>query len=239
MAGKFTLPFLRKEQVAQDMYSFFFDRTVKKDFDFIAGQYIRMFLPHSSPDDRGTSRYFTIASSPTENDYLMITTKVVQSSFKKTLFNLKEGDIVEFFGPSGSYVLDNSQRPHIFLSGGMGITPFRSMLTFASDKTFPIPITLIASFPKEETMVFYEELQAIANKSSKFKVVFSLTQPGKNWEGERGRITDNLLDRYLKRKGNETFYVAGPDAMVDNTRELLVNMGIDVEAINVEYFSGY
>jgi len=239
MAGKFTLPFLRKEQVAKDTFSFYFDRSAKQNFDYQAGQYIRMFLPHSAPDDRGTSRYFTIASSPTEKEYLMITTKVIKSTFKKTLNYLKKGDLVEFFGPSGSYVLDNSEKQHIFLSGGMGITPFRSMITYASHNKIPIPITLLASFQKEEHIVFYDELKKIAEENSSIKVIFSLTNPYKEWKGESGRISDKLLHTYLTHSGDTIYYICGPDPMVDSTRDMLVKQGVDVEAINVEYFSGY
>lgn len=240
MAGaSFTLPFLKKEQVAKDTYSFFFDRK-KSKLDYLAGQYVRMILPHEAPDDRGTMRYFTIASSPSEKEHVMITTKVVKSTFKKTLCNLQKGDKVQFYGPSGSYVLEPANaKPHIFLSGGMGITPFRSMFTFASQKNLSTPITLIATFPAKENIVFFEELQNIGKKNPHFKIVFSITHPNKDWSGEKGRINDALLEKYISLTGDEVFYVCGPNPMVDDVRELLVESGVDIETINLEYFSGY
>src|SRR5476649_1261945 len=101
-AKQFFLPFLRKEQVAKDTYSFYFDRR-KIDFDFLPGQYIRMSLPHKDVDERGTTRFFTIASSPHEEGYLMFTIKIIESSFKKALFNLQPLHPVQFFGPMGTF----------------------------------------------------------------------------------------------------------------------------------------
>lgn len=105
-AKVFMLPFLRKERIAENTYCFFFDRK-QVAFHYLPGQYIQITLPHNSPDDEGTTRYFTISSSPTEKDYLMITTRVRQSTFKKTLFSLKKGATAQFFGPIGTFVLQD------------------------------------------------------------------------------------------------------------------------------------
>ena len=95
--------FSKKEQIGNDVFVFYFLRP--EDFDFLSGQYIQVTLPHLKTDERGSSRYFTISSSPTEKDYLMITSRKGISSFKKALFDLKEGAQVQFFGPIGTFVL--------------------------------------------------------------------------------------------------------------------------------------
>lgn len=102
----FHLPFVKKILVSNDVYSYFFDL---KDiaFDFQPGQYIQMTLPLSNPDERGSSRFFTIASSPTEREYLMITSRKGRSSFKRELFALKSGTSVQFFGPIGKFILED------------------------------------------------------------------------------------------------------------------------------------
>jgi ferredoxin-NADP reductase len=102
-ANIFLLKFLKKEHINKDIYCYFFD-IQQIDFQFKSGQYIQMTLPHNNSDDRGTSRFFTIASSPTEKKYLMITSRKGKSSFKKTLFDLKPGTTVQFFGPIGTFV---------------------------------------------------------------------------------------------------------------------------------------
>ena len=94
--------FSRKEHLSHDIYSFYF--VLPQDFHFHAGQYVQISLPHDNPDEEGTTRYFTIASSPTEKE-LMITTRLRESSFKKVLFHLEKGTKVQFFGPIGTFVL--------------------------------------------------------------------------------------------------------------------------------------
>jgi ferredoxin-NADP reductase len=103
-AKLFSLNFLKKELISAGIYGYYFDRS-KVEFDFMPGQYIQLTLPHTDVDERGSSRFFTIASSPTEKDYLMITSRKGRSSFKKALFELKPGDKVQFFGPMGAFVL--------------------------------------------------------------------------------------------------------------------------------------
>jgi ferredoxin-NADP reductase len=100
----FFLSFLKKKELAEDVFCYFFDKK-NSEFSFRAGQYVQMTLPHDDVDDRGSSRYFTLSSSPTESEYLFITTRIGQSSFKKTLFHLKPGTKVQFFGPMGAFVL--------------------------------------------------------------------------------------------------------------------------------------
>lgn len=110
MAKKITIQFVYKEQIAPGIVSFYFIKT--KEFQFIAGQYLQLTLPHVNPDEHGTSRFFTIASSP-EEKYLMITTRQivaqeVKTSFKKRLFSLQKGENVDAFGPLGRFYLPDT-----------------------------------------------------------------------------------------------------------------------------------
>lgn len=104
LVKQFILPFLKREKLTKDIFGFYFD-TGQTEFAFLSGQYVQMTLGHEGTDERGSSRYFTIASSPTEKRHMMITTRVGKSSFKKALFHLRQGDIVTFFGPLGTFVL--------------------------------------------------------------------------------------------------------------------------------------
>ena len=249
--GKYIFPFLRKEQVAKNTFSFFFDKT-KHEFEHTAGQYIRMILPNDTPDDRGTSRFFTVASPPDIKEHLMITTKVIQSTFKYTLYNLRPGDEVQFFGPLGSFILDeNETNPHVYLAGGIGLTPFHSMLAHSASKNVQIPQTLLVSFSTREEMVFYDELSRVHGRNSNLQAIYTLTHPestekghGDNeptasWNGEIGRITEEMIRKYVSLTGEEIYYVCGPTKMVDAMREMVVKMGIDEERIRVEDFNGY
>ncbi|MBI2034958.1 MAG: FAD-dependent oxidoreductase [Candidatus Levybacteria bacterium] len=181
----FSLSFVKKEQVAHDAYSFYFSaNSSEQNLNFLPGQYVKMFLDVQNPNDRGSSRTFSIASSPLEKDYVMITTRIIQSTFKKTLASLNPGVEVKFFGPTGRFVFDEKEpKPHIFLAGGIGITPFHSMLLYASEKKVQTPITLFVSFSKVEEMVFYDELTKIAMDHPNIKVVYTITHkdsPGRS-----------------------------------------------------------
>lgn len=238
--SSFSLPFLHKKQLAKNTYSFFFDRS-GIDFDFLPGQYIRMILPHEEPDDRGTSRFFTIASSPLQKDTLQITAKVIQSSFKETLLNLKTGQAVIFFGPMGNFYLQENSTPHVFLSGGMGITPFHSMLLYASEKKLTIPLTLISAFGSGDELIFYDELIPLSENNKNIQVIYTVTHNtiDHQWLGETGRISEELLRKYIATLDSAFYYVVGPASMVEDTKKLLTSLEINEDQIMSEDFTGY
>lgn len=238
----FYLSFQKKEEIAKDTYSFYFDRRGYQ-FDFFSGQYIRMTLPTNSADGRSISRFFTIASSPLEKEHLIITTKTGISEFKKILFALKVGEQVKFFGSIGGFYLDeNDTNEKVFLAGGIGITPFYSMITYIFEKRLTIPITLFVSFSLPEEKVFYNELKSISQKNNNIRTIYTITYPENSqeeWAGETGRISEEMIKKYISDITKPTFYVVGSSAMVINTEELLENMGIIPEKIKVEQFTGY
>jgi ferredoxin-NADP reductase len=229
-AKQFMLPFVKKEQLAKDTFSFYFDRR-ESDFDFLPGQYIRLVLPHDLPDDRGTSRFFTISSSPLEKETIRLTTKLPQSTFKKTLFTLKSGYPASFFGPMGRFVLDEQDLAgHVFISGGIGITPFYSMVKYADEKKLSLPIALFAFFSEKEDMVFYDELMKVSKSNPYIQVIYSSSKPHQ-W--------DIWLEKHVGDWEKWKYYIVGAPGMVAQTRELLENSGLSSEQIITEDFTGY
>lgn len=240
-ARSFILPFIKKEEVAHNTYTFYFDRS-QNSFDYIPGQYLYMTLPHNNPDERGTSRYFTIASSPREKKYLMITTKLIRSTFKETLHRLKPKDEVQFFGPMGWFLLPKDEQVEkVFLAGGIGITPFHSLLHTVVDEQLATPMTLFASFRKREDVLFYDSLQEIERKNKQIRVIYTLTQEKSfpEWKGETGRISQELVTKYISDLHKKVFYIVGAPRMVAETRAMLLKAGIPDEQIQVEDFTGY
>lgn len=236
-AKQFNLPLLRKEQLGENTYSFYFDRR-ESDWDFIPGQYVYMTLPHEYPDDRGTGRYFTIASSPKQKDMLMFTMKIFQSSFKEALLQLKPGEAVQMFGPMGWFLLpEHTAKEKVFISGGIGITPFHSLLQTVADESLLQPITLFASFANKEEILFHDVLQKVSKKNSKIRVVYTLTQ--EEWSGETGRVTPSLLQKHLVDILRPVYYIVGKPAMVASTQKMLVDSGVPEEQIQIEDFTGY
>lgn len=223
----FTPELIRKEQLTGDTYSFYFARP--STFEFISGQYIKMILNIENPDERGISRFFTIASSSTE-DMFMITTRIIQSSFKKTLAALPIGAKVQMRGPHGTFVLDEKDaRQHIYLAGGIGITPARSMLVYMRDKNLNTPMTLIASFSERSELIFYDELNSLVNKVR--KVVYIVT-------AEEGRIDEGKI-RKNAQELNSLFYISGPAGFVGAMKNLVKSIGVREENVKAEDFPGY
>lgn len=242
IAREFYLPFIKKEQIARDAYSFYFDRT-KADLSFLPGQYVRMTLDIDNPDNRGNSRPFTISSSPLEKNHIMITTKIIESSFKERLIELASGEKVKFFGPLGGFVLKEEEKDNrVFLAGGIGITPFYSMITCANAEKLSIPITLIVSFSTIEDLVFYEELSDIAKKNLSIRVIYTVSHPEESkskWNGEIGRISEALIKKYVSNILEPQYFIVGPPAMVAVMEEVVFKMGVPNEKIFIENFTGY
>ncbi len=224
-AKEFVLTFTRKEKLADNIYTFYFLKN--EDFDFLPGQYVRVTLPHEDSDNRGMHRYFTICSSPLEK-YLTISTKLVKSTFKKKIFALRKGDEVTFFGPMGNLVLDERESASlVFLAGGMGITPFRSMVKYVSDKDFKTQITLIVS-QKENARIFQKELEETAAKHKNIRVFFT-----------DKKIDKKLIAQNISNLNNQKFFVVGPPMMVEDTKKVLQEMGVSGDKIFFEDFTGY
>ncbi len=241
VATSFALSFVKKEQLTADVYSFYFDRE-SHAFTFLPGQYVRMILPHENPDERGTSRFFTIASSPTDHENLMITTRVVQGTFKHALLGLLPGQNVQFWGPIGQFVLqEEEENPLVFIAGGIGLTPYHSMMIYANDKRLQLPMTLFVSFKRVENVVFYDEFMRLVSTNKNLRVVYTVTHPeeSKSWTGETGRISAEMLAKYVLSPESCTFYISGPGGMVEEIEKLLDEMRIPKEQIILEKFPGY
>lgn len=237
----FKIPFLKKEQLTPDTFSFYFKRSDKTP-DFTAGQYFEIKLKIKNPDERGDAHVFTCASSPTEKDYYMITTRIIESTFKKTLAKLKKGDLVRFNGPWDDLNFDESETlPQVFLAGGIGITPFHSIVKYAVDKKLELPMTLFVSWGSKEEMVFDNFFRDAEKKLADFRYIPTITNAEslKDWDGETGRISERLIKKYIKKVRNNRFRIAGPPGLVKAMRELCVQMNVGKENIIFEEFEGY
>ncbi|OGH18426.1 MAG: hypothetical protein A2868_01555 [Candidatus Levybacteria bacterium RIFCSPHIGHO2_01_FULL_40_15b] len=223
----FTPELIRKEQLTGDTYSFYFSRP--STFEFISGQYIKMILNIENPDERGISRFFTIASSSTEG-ILIITTRIIQSSFKETLDALPIGAKVQMSGPHGTFVLDEQDpRGKVYLAGGIGITPARSILVYLRDKNLDTSFILIASFSNRDEIIFQDELNSLANNNR--KIIYVVTS-------EEGRIDEDKIRKNVQNL-NSLFYISGPAGFVSAMEGLVKNIGVSEENIKSEDFPGY
>lgn len=235
------LPLLKIEKASHnDTYSFYFDRKFFHS-DFLPGQYLKV-VQEGVADERGNSRFFTVASSPTELQYIMITTRIMRSPFKHALYGLQIGDSISVTGPFGNFVLDERYvTPRVFIGGGIGITPFRSMSIYARDKKLSIPLTVFASFSIPPDVIYYNELTHLTT-GAPYKAVFTITRPEKSkeeWSGEVGRLDKEKFLKYISNPFECLYFIAGPKSMVDGLTNTVKEIGVVENNIKIENFPGY
>ncbi len=229
----------RRESVAEGTLAFDFSKPA--GFEFAPGQAVDVALSDpAAPGSYGMKHTFSLASAPREAD-LTIATRMRDSAFKRVLSTLEPGARARIDGPFGSFALDPG-RPAILIAGGIGITPFRSMLRDLPAEAEGAPIVLFYSNPRPRDVAFLEELDVLAAASRRFKLVATMTKVRNSsvtWGGESGRITRALLERHGGSFESPIYYVVGPPAMVEGICATLASMGIRRSEVRREEFFGY
>ncbi len=223
------LQLVEKKQETPDVTSFIF--TPQEPLTWVPGQFLHYVLHHEPTDERGSDRWFTNSAAPFENN-VRITTRFAGekgSSFKKKLFSLKEGEEIEISLTEGDFTLDDPSQKHVFIAGGIGITPFRSMLTQLAYDKKPINVTLLYA-NRDEQVVYKEELEEVAKNNPSFTIHYIFSPEHIDEE----KITQHIPDIHTP-----IFYVSGPEPMVDALGETLKKMGIAQDHIKQDWFPGY
>jgi len=210
---------------------------------FEAGQAIDITLVgRSETDAEGNTRTFTIASEPYEKS-LMVATRMRDTSFKRVLKVMPLGAAVQIEGPTGVLTLhSDAARTAVFLSGGIGITPFRGIAFGAAKEHLPHRILLFYSNRRPEDAAFLAELQTLEKENLNYKLAATMTEMEKSrrpWHGETGVISTEMLARYLKDVTSPVYYIAGPPGMVRGLHTMINEFGVDESDIRTEEFSGY
>lgn len=230
-----------REEVAERTMAFFFEKP--PNWTFRAGQFIDMTLINPPETDaEGNTRGFSIASAPHE-PMIMVTTRLRDSAFKRVLRSMPPGTAVKIEGPFGNLGLhNNAARPAVFLAGGIGVTPFRSIVVRAAKEKLPHRIFLFYGNRRPEDAPFLDELSALARENPNFQFIPTMTEmsrSGREWKGETGRIDKLMLARYLAGIQSAIYYIAGPPAMVIGLHAMLNDAGVDDDDIRLEEFTGY
>jgi ferredoxin-NADP reductase len=193
-------------------------------------------------DPRGATRPFTISSSPTEVGVVGITTLLRGSPFKRHLMGLAAGDTVENEAIEGNFVLEPG-RPAVMLAGGVGVTPFRSMLRFAADTRLEKPMVLVYSSKTPEDIIFRSELDECARRNHAIRVVHTITRPAEAreaWTGHTGRIDADLIREATRGIRHPLVYLAGPPGFVVESRRILDSeVQVSKDDIRTDEFEGY
>jgi ferredoxin-NADP reductase len=231
---------MRKEEVAEGTQAFHFQRPA--DFQFKAGQYMNVTLVEPQETDaEGNMRSFSIASAPFEAD-LTVATRMRDTAFKRVLKVMPPGKEVSIAGPFGSFVLRQDSRPAVFLAGGIGITPFRSILLQAAHQRLSRRLFLFYSNRRPEDAPFLEELLGLESPTDGIRVIGTMTDMQKSrrpWQGETGYINGEMLAKYVEDLAAPIYYGAGPPGLVAAMRKMLSEAGIREDDLITEEFSGY
>lgn len=227
----------RTEPVADGTLALFFDKP--KGFHFTAGQCVRLVLQDPpETDDKGNGRILSLASAPAESE-LMVATRLRDSAFKRVLARLKPGALLTLKGPYGDFVLPAGENaPLVFVTGGIGITPVRSMVLQALEEGDNRAITLFYANRHLGDAAFLHELQQAFAGRSNYELVTMLTEDS-SWQGEQGHLNEAMLRRHIRDLNAPLYYLDGPPGLVAAVRSVLAEAGVPAGRVRTEEFAGY
>jgi ferredoxin-NADP reductase len=237
---KLWLTLKEKISVSPDVVDFIFYSN--KRFSYLPGQYMEWTLAHDHPDSRGNRRYLTLASSPTEND-IRVGVKFYDngSSYKKALQILDRTTPIVASQRGGSFTLPSDTRGKlVFIAGGIGVTPFRSMIRYLVDTRQARSIVLLYS-NRRANDILYRDVFDRAQQSLGIRTVYTLTDASAvphDWQGRRGRIDGNMIREEIPDYRERTFYLSGSQPLVQSLEETLHGLGVANGHIVKDYFPG-
>lgn len=234
----YKIKLLEHKEATKDTFEFIFEKPA--GFHFVPGQYGGFTLIHPQETDAGgMTRRFSLFSSPDE-EYIKIVTRIQNSAYKRVLKALPVGSEIKLAGPVGKFILhEDTSVPAVFIAGGIGITPFHSMIQYATEHQSPQKIYLFYGNLNRETAAFLDELTAFQNKNSQFKLIATLDKVDNNWHGETGFINEVMLKKYIDDLNAPIYYICGSPSMVAALHATLKNIGIQEDRIRIEEFPGY
>ncbi|HET6400840.1 MAG TPA: FAD-dependent oxidoreductase [Candidatus Kapabacteria bacterium] len=239
-----TLKILSSKEIASGTNVFHLSKP--EGFEYESGQTIDLTLiDPKDMDAEGPVRTFSLVSAPHEPE-LMFATRMRDSAFKRALKNAPPGMELAWDGPYGSFIMHrNASKPAVFLAGGIGITPFMSMVKHAGHKKLPHQIYLFHSNHTPEDSPFLADLTEFTKQNPNFHYIPTMTdlkdspkQAGA-WAGERGFVDKSMIARHVNDLSTPVYYMAGPAGFVSAMRKMLVESKVDEDSIRFEEFPGY
>lgn len=239
--ANFPLKFKNKVQVADGTWSFHFEKPA--DFAFEAGQYVALVLPRLvAPDKRGPVRSLSICSAPSEPD-LIFSVRITESGFKQTLMALESGEVAQATKPIGHFTLAHAAdgKRIVFLAGGIGVTPIRSILVEAAHVGLDRPFSFFYSNRMIKDAAFHEELKSLSLPNYRYVTTFSQeTLPCTGTNEERGYICEDMLRKYLPADeiAGSWYYLVGAPAFIEAMEKMLTDIGVSKERFVNDPFTG-
>lgn len=230
---------IKKEPIAEGTMAFHFAKP--KGFEFRAGQFADVTLIEPPETDaEGNTRGFSLVQAPYESE-LVVATRMRDTAFKRVMKNLPIGTELKMDAPYGDFTLHKTQTtPAVFIIGGIGVTPVRSMIAQAIHDKTAHRITLLHASRTPAQLPLKADFEELAKKSPNFTYVQIATDTATDdWQGEHGRVDAAMVKKYVPDLTKPIYYLSGPEGMVKAMRELLVGMQINEDNIRTEEFAGY
>lgn len=207
---------------------------IKNGADFKAGQFMFVTLKE------GLSKHFTISNSPTEKGYIEFTKKLTDSEFSKQLDRLKPGDQAKVKYPFGRFTFEGEYEKIAFLSGGIGITPIRSICKYVVDKNIGTDMVLLYGNRTTGDIAFKEDFDIMQKEYPRLRVVHVLSQAEPEWSGKTGHINSQIIKEEIPDYNQRRFYICGPPLMVEVMEKILLDeLALPKEFVITESFTGY
>jgi ferredoxin-NADP reductase len=221
------LTLIDKEHLVDNIWAFRFQPD--QPLDWIPGQFMQVELPHDHPDKEGTKRRFTVSSAPYEG-FFQITTRVTQSAFKQALSKLAIGDKINLLEkPHGDFLWQDTAKPIVFVAGGIGVTPFRSILEQRHHEGKPLPVTLVYGGRSLESLPFRKDFDTWAKTDPTFNVIYEVSQP----------LTAKRIEMLVPNLHDSLVYVSGPEPMVDALSDQFKVAGLPEDQLKQDWFPNY
>ena len=229
---------IKKETIADGTMAFHFTKPDR--FEFRAGQFADYTLiDPPETDAEGNTRGFSLVQAPFEAD-LVAATRMRDTAFKRVLKNLPIGTEVKLDAPYGDFRLhQNESTPAVFIIGGIGVTPVHSMVAQATHDKTSHKITLLHASRTPADLPLMTNFERLAKDNANFTYVKTVESPTDDWQGERGRVTAEMVKKYVPNLKTPIFYLSGPEGMVKAMRKLLVDLKVEEDNIRTEEFTGY
>jgi len=208
-----------------------------KILPFKAGQFMQVLL---KPDNKDYTKWLSISNSPTEKGYLEFTKKLTESDFSKAVDNLKINDEFVIKYPFGKFTFEGEFEKIAYLSGGIGITPIRSMVKYIIDKELKTNIYLIYANRTQTDIAFKDDFDKMQKEYEGLKVEHILSGSDTNWRGRCGIISAEMIKECLPDYRQRKFYICGPPGMVAVMKKIITDdLKLGEEVVFTENFAGY
>lgn len=229
---------IKNETVANGTMAFHFAKPA--GFEFRAGQYGDFTLiDPPQTDAEGNTRTFSLVDAPFESE-LVIATRMRDTAYKRVLKDLPIGAEIALDAPYGDFTLHKTaSTPAVFIIGGIGVTPVRSMIAQAAHDKTGHAITLLHSSRTPADLPLQADFGQLAKDNPQFRYVPTVDSPDAQWQGEQGHVTAEMVKRHVPDVHKPIYYLSGPEGMVKAMRQLLIDLTVNEDNIRTEEFSGY